>query len=78
MTTTFTQTVTVPATDIREQPSREGDTEVSVTVMRSCTFLVIRRGGQVTAHLDISHADWQAITAIPAPPAVTTEQESTS
>lgn len=76
MPTTYAQTVTVPATDISQHPVREGDTEVSVTVMRSCTFLIIRRNGQVVMHADIDRGDWTAIAGIPAPH--DTEQEDYS
>ena len=72
-------TTTVPATDIRdihERPRREGDTELSVTVMRSCTFLYIRQNGTVIMHADISPGDWQKLTSSPVPD--DTEQENPS
>jgi hypothetical protein len=60
-------TTTVVATDIRNQPADENDTEISVTVMRSCTFLTIRSNGRVVVHADISREDWQRIASTPRP-----------
>ncbi len=74
-------TTTVPATDIRdihERPRREGDTEISVTVMRSCTFLYIRQNGTVILHADISPGDWQKFAGSPAPVDDQQDQENPS
>ena len=59
--------ITITATDIQDEPYQKNDTELSVTVMRSCTFLHIRREGQVTAHIDISREDWQKLASAPVP-----------
>jgi hypothetical protein len=57
--------ITVPATDISQKPYRNATLHISV--MRTCTFLAIRQGGQPAGHYDISRADWERITSVPAP-----------
>ena len=59
--------ITITATDISRQPAREDDTTLHIMVMRTCTFLVIRRNGRAVGHYDISRAGWETITRIPRP-----------
>ena len=57
--------ITVPATDISRKPYRNATLHISV--MRTCTFLAIRQGGQQAGHYDISREDWETLTSIPRP-----------
>jgi hypothetical protein len=59
--------ITIPATDISRQPFRDNDTTLHIMVMRTCTFLAIRKGGRPAGHYDISRNSWETITRIPRP-----------
>jgi hypothetical protein len=54
---------TVTGTEISNQPASENDTEITVAVMRSTTFLAVRHNGRLIAHVDISPADWQKLAS---------------
>ena len=46
---------------------RRDDVEVNVQVLRSCTFLMISRNGEILAHVDISAANWGELRSTPQP-----------